>query len=277
MRWRKLFVGMLLVICLPAAALAWGANGHRLITNKAIETLPPELQPFFEANRTYIVQHSTEPLDWLTRNPNVERRNQHILLDRYGRFPFDSLPRDFKLAQARLGARTIEQNGVLPWQIGLYSLKLTNAFKARNWDEVRQMAAILAHYVAQAHDPFSTTENFDGRLSGQSGVDQRFNTSLVDRFSLFFFIRPNDAFFISDPTDFAFETCLSAHSWIAQVLLADRRARRELPDYTDEYYDRLYSQAGAILVRQISDAATNVGSFWLTAWINAGRPALPGR
>jgi hypothetical protein len=99
----------------------------------------------------------------------------------------------------------------------------------------------------------------------------------VDRFSLFFFIRPNDAFFISDPTDFAFETCLSAHSWIAQVLLADRRARRELPDYTDEYYDRLYSQAGAILVRQISDAATNVGSFWLTAWINAGRPALPGR
>jgi hypothetical protein len=277
MRWRKLFVGMLLVICLPAAALAWGANGHRLITNKAIETLPPELQPFFEANRTYIVQHSTEPLDWLTRNPNVERRNQHILLDRYGRFPFDSLPRDFKLAQARLGARTIEQNGVLPWQIGLYSLRLTNAFKARNWDEVRQMAAILAHYVAQAHDPFSTTENFDGRLSGQSGVDQRFNTSLVDRFSLFFFIRPNDAFFISDPTDFAFETCLSAHSWIAQVLLADRRARRELPDYTDEYYDRLYSQAGAILVRQISDAATNVGSFWLTAWINAGRPALPGR
>jgi hypothetical protein len=277
MCWRQLFVGMLLVICLPAAALAWGANGHRLITNKAIETLPPELQPFFEANRTYIVQHSTEPLDWLTKNPNAERRNQQILLDRYGRFPFDSLPRDFKVAQARLGARTIEQNGVLPWQIGLYSLKLTNAFKARNWDEVRQMAAILAHYVAQAHDPFSTTENFDGRLSGQNGVDQRFNSSLVDRFSLFFFIRPNDAFFISDPTDFAFETCLSAHSWIAQVLLADRRARRDLPDYTDEYYDRLYSQAGAILVRQISDAATNVGAFWLTAWINAGRPALPGR
>jgi hypothetical protein len=31
------------------------------------------------------------------------------------------------------------------------------------------------------------------------------------------------------------------------------------------------------VIRQITDAATDVGSYWLTAWINAGRPQLPSQ
>jgi len=30
-----------------------------------------------------------------------------------------------------------------------------------------------------------------------------------------------------------------------------------------------------MLIRQLSEASTDVGSYWLTAWINAGRPTLP--
>ena len=265
------------VLMAPGHAFAWGANGHKLISNKAVETLPPELRPFFEANRNFIVQHSTDPLDLLARNPSAERRNHILMLDRYGKFPFDTLPRSYKAASSKFGKAKLEANGLLPWQIGVYSEKLTNAFKAHNWGEVRLMAAILAHYVAEAHDPFNTTENFDGKLSGQPGANQRFGSSLVDRFSLFYPVRPNDAFFISDPTDHAFEACLSAHSWLETILLADRRSRKGLSDYTDEYFDRFYNQAGAVVFRELSDAATDVGSYWLTAWINAGRPALPSR
>ncbi|MGH9680470.1 MAG: hypothetical protein ACRD4Y_11025, partial [Candidatus Acidiferrales bacterium] len=73
----------------------------------------------------------------------------------------------------------------------------------------------------------------------------------------------------------AFEDALSAHADLENVLLADRRAREGLADYTDEYFDRFYNQVGTILIRQLSDAATDVGSYWLSAWINAGRPPLP--
>jgi hypothetical protein len=262
-------------LLVPGDAFAWGANGHRLITGKAIETLPPEVRPFFEANRNFIVQHSTDPIELLEKNPAVERRNHVLMFERYGRFPFEALPRNYKAALSKYGRVKLESNGLLPWQIGVYSEKLTNAIKAGNWDEVRLNAAILAHYVGEAHDPFNTTENFDGRLSGQPGVNLRFDASLVDRFSLFYPVRPNDAFHIGDATDHAFEACLNAHSWLETILLADRRARKGLSDYTDEYYDRFYNQAGAILIRQLSDAATDVGSFWLTAWNNAGHPALP--
>jgi hypothetical protein len=146
---------------------------------------------------------------------------------------------------------------------------------AGKWDDAKLYAAVLASYVAAAHDPFNTTDNMDGHLSAQNGINERFGTSLVDRYSSFFFMRPNDASFIADPTDHAFEACLSSHSWLETILYADRDARRGLNSFTDEYYDHFYNQAGAVLIRQISDAATDVGSYWLTAWKNAGQPQLP--
>ncbi|PYU11815.1 MAG: hypothetical protein DMG37_15345 [Acidobacteria bacterium] len=266
--------GIVSFLFLPQNSWAWGRNAHRLIINKAVDTLPGDVRAFFEAGRGSLLQHVTDPLDALAKNP-ADRRNAFIALDKYGRFPFEALPRSYKAAVTKFGKVKLDANGLLPWQIGVYSEKLTNALKAGKWDEARVDAAILAHYVAQAHDPFSTTDNFDGRLSGQAGINERFGSTLIDRYSSFFPIRPNDAAFISDPTDHAFDACLSAHRWLESILLADRNALRGENSYTDEYYDRFYNEAGAILIRQLSDAATDVASFWLTAWNNAGRPALP--
>jgi hypothetical protein len=159
--------------------------------------------------------------------------------------------------------------------VGLYSKKMTDALRAHGWEEAKLSAATLAYYVAAAHDPFKSTTNSDGKLSGQPGVNERFGVSLVGRFQGFFFMKPNQAVFIRDPTDHAFEMSLSANSWLEIILLADRRAHDGLPAYNDEYYDRFYAQAGAVLIRQLTDAATDIGSYWMTAWINAGRPALP--
>jgi hypothetical protein len=269
-----LFAGVAIFVCFPRCAHAWGRNGQRLIANKAIDTLPADLRYFFDANRALLVQHVTDPFDAVTKTP-AERRNHFIALDKYGRFPFESLPRDYKTAVAKFGRTKLDSNGLLPWEVGVYSEKLTEAFKTGNWEEARLDASLLANYVAETHDPFNTTDNFDGKLSGQPGIHDRFGSTLIDRYSSFFPMRPNDAIFITDPTDYAFESCLRAHSWLETILVADRSALKGENSYTDEYYDRFYNQAAAILIRQLSDAATDVGSYWLTAWNNAGRPALP--
>jgi hypothetical protein len=259
---------LVLFLSFPQNSRAWGKNGHRLVVNKAIDTLPSDIRPFFESNLALLSQHVTDPLDAIAKTP-AERHNHFILLDKYGRFPFEALPRNYKAAVTKFGKAKLDANGLLPWQIGVYSEKLTEAMKAGKWEEARLDAAILAH------DPFNTTDNFDGHLSGQPGVNERFGTTLIDRFSSFFPMRPNDAIFINDPTDRAFEGCLSSHSWLETILLADRNARRGENSFNDDYYDRFYNQAAAILIRQLSDAATDVGSFWLTAWKNAGSPQLP--
>jgi len=255
-------------------ARAWGNNANKLVVNRAIETLPSDIRPFFESSRNSLLQHVNDPAASATRTPN-ERRTQFLTLEKYGRFPFDAIPRNYKAAVLKFGRAKLEAYGLLPWQIGVYSEKLTDAMRAGKWDEARLNAAILANYVAAAHDPFNTTDNNDGRLTNQLGVNDRFGTTLIDRYGSFFPMRPNDAMFISDPTDYAFEACLRSHSWLETILFADRNSRRGLSSYTDEYYDRFYNQAAAILIRQLSDASTDVGSFWLTAWKNAGQPQLP--
>jgi hypothetical protein len=260
----------------PAFTAAWGRNAHKLVVNQAIDTLPQDLRGFFESYRGILLQHVIDPLDAVAKTP-AEKRNDHLYLDKYGRFPFDSLPRNYKAALDKFGKSKLQANGVLPWQIGVYSQKLTEDMKNGHWDEAKLDAAILASYVAEAHDPFSTTENFDGKLTAQTGVNERFGTVLIDRYSSFFPMRPNDASYINDPTDHAFEVCLASHSWLETILLADRNAyvAGKSYSYNDEYYDRFYNQAAAVLIRQLSEASTDVGSYWMTAWINAGRPQLP--
>jgi hypothetical protein len=263
------------MLIFPTPDRAWGANAERLVAGKAIETLPPDIRGFFESNRDFINRRVTEPLDLLAKNPTAERRNHYLYLDRYGKFPFDTLPRDYKAALEKLSKSKLENSGVLPWQIGVYSQKLTAAMRDHDWEQTRAAAAYLAAYVAQAHDPFHTTEDFDGHLSGQPGVDMRFGSNLVDRYSVFFPMQVDDAMYLHDPTGQAFDAAMSAHASLENILLADRRAREGQSDYTDEYFDRFYNLAGPILIRQLSDAATDVGSYWLSAWINAGRPQLP--
>jgi hypothetical protein len=264
----------ILFLVLPSS-FGWGENAERIIVDKAVDTLPDEMLPFFQANRSFLMQHVTDPLESEARTP-AEQPKGFIDLDHYGPFPFTTLPRTYTAAVAKYGRRQLESRGVRPWQIGLYSKKLTDAFRAHYWDDARTSAALLAHYVAAAHDPFKSTLNNDGTLTGQPGVNERFGNGLLDRYQRFFFLKPNEAAFIRDPTDHAFEMSLSAHSWLENILLADRRSREGLTGYTGEYYDRFYAQAGAVLIRQLSDASTDLGSYWMTAWINAGRPQLPG-
>jgi len=74
---------------------AWGRNGHRLVVNKAIETLPERLpqgfREFFEQTEAFLLQHVIDPLDAISKTP-AERRNHFILLEKYGRFPLRLCP-----------------------------------------------------------------------------------------------------------------------------------------------------------------------------------------
>jgi hypothetical protein len=256
-------------------ALAWGPKAHQLANGWGVETLPPEIRGFFQAYRQYLVEHANDPDEWMKKD-RYERMRHYIYLDKYGRFPYLSLPHSYKQAQQSFGAR-IARNGVLPWQIGEYSLRMTNALKTRNWDEARLDAAVLGHYVADAHDPLNTTENYNGQLVEQTGLATRFGVTLINRYANFFMMRPGDAVKIDDPTEHAFLTVLEANTLVDRVLWTDRRSREGLVDYNDDYFDRFYTQIGSTAARAVSEAAHDIGSYWYTAWVNAGQPVPPAR
>jgi hypothetical protein len=258
------------------SAFGWGPTAHRIVNDWAIASLPFEIRGFFEANRQFIIDHANDPDEWMQKD-RYERKRHYIYLDKYGIFPFLSLPHSFKAALEQFGSGRINRDGVLPWQIGEFSLRLTNALKKGDWEEAKLDAAALAHYVADAHDPLHTTQNFDGQLTQQIGLEDRFDSKLVDRYRTFFIFRPEDVTKVDDPTEYAFQACLEAHTSVEHVVLADRRSLQGLVDYTDEYFDRFYSRLGGTVGRQLNAAAHDASSYWYTAWLNAGKPTLPGR
>ena len=51
-------------------------------------------------------------------------------------------------------------------------------------------------------------------------------------------------------------------------------ARRGQTGYTERYYEALTLRAEDLLEDILGEAATDVGSYWYTAWTAAGRPEL---
>lgn len=269
-----LLAGLLVLqLAWPGPATAWRSRAHRLIIARAAETLPYPLRAFFNRHRFTLARLCDDPSQW--GDATLRPEHTFIHLDHYGRYPFAELPRDYNDAVRKFGRNSLTEHGVLPWQIGTYSLRLEEAFRNQQWDDVKLYAAILARYVAEAHDPFNTTLNYNGELSNQLGVDLRYTASLVDRYLMFFVIRPGGAFKIDDPTAQAFGIVIEAHTWVDNILLADSQARAGKVDYNDEYYNAFYEGAGPILIRQLTSASQNVGSYWYTAWVNAGSPTPP--
>ena len=95
-----LLVPMILLLALPSS-YSWGENADRLVANKAVDTLPEEMQPFFQANRQFLVQHVTDLQEAVPKSVipfEHPRLPDFVELDHYGPFPFSALTRDYKNA-----------------------------------------------------------------------------------------------------------------------------------------------------------------------------------
>lgn len=263
-----------LVFTAASSAFAWGPRAHRIVTDKAIDGLPPEIRAFYNANRSYLVEHSNDANKTAATN-RAEAVRHFIYFDRYGRYPFPLLSHNYNIALQQHGGFKLNKNGILPWYIGEYHLRLTQAFRSRNWSAVLEASTWLAHYVADVTDPFHLTENYNGQLSGQTGIEDRVGTVLFDRYANFLLLRPGRVEYLRDPTENAFQLGLENFVWVDNFLLADRRALAGGTGYNEDYYERLYNEIGSVVSREISEAIENVGAYWYTAWVNAGKPALP--
>jgi hypothetical protein len=52
------------LLALQAGVSAWGMEVHRLITKRAIDGLPAEVKPFYQARADFIIAHSVDPAMW---------------------------------------------------------------------------------------------------------------------------------------------------------------------------------------------------------------------
>jgi hypothetical protein len=279
-------MGCLLV--LPVNTGAWGMDVHRMITTRALDGLPPEIKPFFAAERAFIIERSVDPDLWRTMDLRGERGDEppnHFLdmdFEEGSKPPFLNIPREWEAHVQKYGAGPAHRYGRLPWRAEEVYNRLVASMKDIGKpnvpyaaDNARYYLAVLAHYIEDAHQPFHAALNHDGQLTNQRGIHSRFETEMVLRNKATLKLAPVKATMITGFRDYMFQTLVDSQSLAAGVLDADLKATQGREFYDDAYYAALFKGSRAIAERRLSEAASGVASAAWSAWVEAGKPALP--
>jgi hypothetical protein len=272
-----------------AGSHAWGLEGHRSITSRAVDGLPADLRRAFAPHRDFLSEHAIDPDLWrlldLRGALGTEDPNHFLNLDALGEPPpFTNVPRDRTMFIARYGRQQADRAGRLPWQAADLYARLVEALEAAGSARdgsrdlhVRFFAAVLAHYVEDAFVPFHAVRNHDGQQTGQNGIHARFETDLPARFGAQIRLAPVAPRRIPEVTEFMFQTLAESAQLAGPVLDADRMARGGRRQYDRSYYDRFFAEVRPVIERRMGEAASAVASLILSAWEDAGRPQLVRR
>jgi hypothetical protein len=265
----------------PTPAFAWGAAGHRYIMRHAIDLLPPAIKPFFDHFRDELVMRVTDPDLW--RNAGWEDDPNHFLdlgVPEFGPYPFAALPREYGAAIEKFGMATLKRDGMLPWREQEEAGNLRRAMEGfkRNSayapSDTVLFAAVAAHYLQDATQPLHATNNYDGQMTGQSGLHARFETTLFERVQASLVVAPAAPSPMPSARDAVFDALLASYQLVPAVLAADKAAAQGRETYDASYYEKLFTGTRSILERQIAAAITATAALIEGAWEQAGRPDL---
>src|SRR5690606_16980487 len=98
---------------------------------------------------------------------------------------------------------SVRKRGIVPWQIHLSYYQLVEAFKKRNTDQILRISADIGHYIADAHSPLHTTQNYNGQLSGQEGIHSFWESRLPELFAHQYNYFVGRANYIEQPLSYA--------------------------------------------------------------------------
>lgn len=182
--------------------------------------------------------------------------------------------------------------GIVPYHLLQMQYRLTEAFRQKDLGLILRLSAEMGHYIADAHVPLHTTENYNGQLTGQEGIHAFWESRLPELFAdetYDFFV--GRAEYIDDPQEFFWEAVLASHRLLDSVLLVEKSLSAEFPedkqycyeerlgltirtqcrDYAAAYHRRL----SGMVEERMRASVHAVGSSWYTAWVDAGQPLLP--
>jgi hypothetical protein len=270
-------------------AYSWGFFAHQKINRMAVFTLPDEMIGFYKKHIEYISQHAVDP-DKRRNVSATEAPRHYIDIDHYGPYPFDSVPKYWKYAVKKYSEDTLKAYGIVPWHIEKMVYRLQQAFKAENLDLILHYSADLGHYVADAHVPLHTTENYNGQMTNQKGIHGFWESRIPELKSDTYDYWTGRAKYIDKPIDKAWSAVKASHAAVDSVLKFEaqlnakyspdkkysfeNRGATMLQVYSVEYTNDYDKMLNGMVERRMREAIITVGSLWYTAWVNAGKPDL---
>jgi len=281
----RLSIGILLLFSLSS----WGFYAHYRINRFAVFTLPKVMSGFYKANIDYITEHAISA-DKRRYVDSTEAPRHFLNADHYGKTPFAKIPQNWYDAAHKYTADTLNKYGMLPWTIASNYYYLVKAFKAHDTVGILNASANLGHYIADAHVPLHLTQNYNGQLTGQTGLHALWESRIPELFGDHYNYYAGKARYIEDPLKEAFKICSSSFKSVDSVLRLERilnktfaqdkkyemvtHGNRMVKDYSVAYCRAYQKLLNGMIARRMRQSILSVGSYWYSAWVDSGQPDL---
>ncbi|WP_316806354.1 zinc dependent phospholipase C family protein [Pedobacter agri] len=267
---------------------SWGFFAHQRINNLAIFTLPNGMISFYKKNVKYITEHAVDP-DKRRYADTLEAPRHYLDVENYEK-SIDSIPEKWNDALTKYGQKHLNANGIVPWQIQRTYFSLVKAFANRDSIKILKYSADLGHYIGDAHVPLHTTANHNGQLTNQVGIHAFWESRLPELFSSRYNFIVGKAIYIENPLKEAWKIIKHTHSLVDTVLTLEAKLAASFPtdkkfsfsernntvlkQYSLAYSKAYHDQMNKMVERQMRSAILKIGSFWYSAWVDAGQPEL---
>ena len=269
----KIFISILIINA--SLIFPWGEEGHKLISKKAVEFLPKEMEVFKQWG-SYLSEHSIDA-DNRKEQDKSEGPKHYIDIDYYKEFLNGEMIKDKQQLTALYSDSVVTKIGLLPWATLETFENLKKAFKEKNRDKILILAADLGHYVEDGHQPMHTILNYNGQLTNQKGIHARYEITMVDRYlnEIMNSMTAGEVSHIDDVSSFIFNYITNANSVNDVLFSADNFAFNNTGSReNDDYYKLLWFRTKYITCIQFNSAATDLATLLYTAWVEGGKPSL---
>ncbi len=288
MRFRFIYLSFIIPI-LGISLSSWGFFGHQKINRIAVFTLPVEMIGFYKRHIQYITEKAVNP-DMRRYVVKGEAERHYIDLDVYGDSALYKMPRYWNDAVKKYTEDTLKAYGIVPWHINLVKYMLTQAFLEKDVDKILRYSTDLGHYIADAHVPLHTTENYNGQKTNQIGIHGFWESRLPELFFNHYDLFTGKATYIKDTQIEAWKAVESAHLALDSVFWFERELTKEFSEdkkysfeergnatvrvYSYEFSEAYHERLNGMVERQLKRTIKMIGDFWFTAWVDGGQPDL---
>ncbi|MGB0432644.1 MAG: zinc dependent phospholipase C family protein, partial [Bacteroidia bacterium] len=273
----------------PPTLYSWGFFGHKRINRVAVFTLPRGMFKFYKTYIDYLTEHAVDP-DKRRYASKDEAPRHYIDIDHYGDKPFEIVPTYWDSAVTLLSEDTLQAYGIVPWHVNRVYYWLVKAFEEKDRDKILRLSAEIGHYIADAHVPLHTTENYNGQLTNQKGIHGFWESRLPELYADEYNYFVPKAKLLRNPQIRIWNAVKQSHLALDSVLSFEKQLTQQFDDGAKYEYDergvtmvKTYSRAfsrayhnklDGMVERRMRKAIQCIGSFWYSAWIEAGQPKL---
>jgi len=231
----------------PTPCKAWSIESHQIVARQATEFLPSSWRELFRYYSWLINETAVYP-DTYYRESDPEENPRHFI-------------------DLEVWSPNNPWTGTLPQSVEQFALEMRSAIETRRWNDMFLHAGRIAHYMADAAQPYHTTVNYNPRNQKGVGLHQVLDSSLAAHYSEFLLrSEPIQLLPIDNITRFALDVAIQSHSFLPAI---NRTLIDEGLDWSPELTE--------IIENRTNTAIMAVARVWYTviSHANGTAPRVP--